>query len=200
MSGEDAGNNNGPDGGNAGADNGGEGDKGFQPITYNTQEELNAAFADRATRAAEAAKNEALKPLVEAGVPLEDALAAYNEKKAAEDAKKDPAVREREAHEQTQRELAAYKAKEARDTLSKEVAKELKIGDHPIPAELLAGTTKEAMLDHGKAIIAFIEGLAGGTVGVRPPAYNPDQGYNSQDSSKTSSDPIRNMMMTGSFQ
>ena len=202
MSGEN--NNDGADGakgqGADGGKDGGkppEGDNGFKPVTYSTQEELNAAFADRATRAAESAKAEALKPLVEAGVPLEDALAAWTEKKAAEDAKKDPAVREREAHEQTQRELAAYKAKEARGTLSKEVAKDLKVGEHPIPAELLAGTTKEEMVAHGQALIAFIEGLAGN--GVKPPAYNPNQGHNQQDQ-VNSGDPIRNLFMTGQFQ
>lgn len=170
---------------------------GFKPVTYNTQEELNAAFADRATRAAEAAKAEALKGLPE-GVDLSGVLEGYTAWKTAEDAKKDPAVREREAHEATQRELAAYKAKEARGLLSKEVAKDLKIGEHPIPAELLAGTTKEEMQASGQAIIAFIEGLVGKN-GVKPPAYNPGQGHSNQDQVH-SGDPIRNLFMTGQFQ
>lgn len=199
MSGENDG-KNGPDNTGDGTDGGkGDGkDKDFKPVTFNTQEELNAEFAARAARAAESAKAEALKPLADAGIPLEDALTAWTEKKAAEDAKKEPATLEREAHAETQRKLAAYQAKEARGTLSKEVAKDLKIGDHPIPAELLAGTTKEEMTAHGQALIAFINQLAGQS-GPRPPGYNPDQGHNQQDA-VASGDPIRNYFMTGQLQ
>jgi hypothetical protein len=170
---------------------------GFKPITYNTQAEMDAAFADRATRAGDAARQEALKDLPQ-GADLKSVLEGYTAWKTAEDAKKDPAVREREAHEATQRELAVYKAKEAQGVLAREVAKDLKIGEHPIPAELLAGTTKEEVVEHGKSIIAFIEMLAGGRNGVKPPAYNPNQGHSQQDQVK-SGDPIRNLFMTGQF-
>jgi hypothetical protein len=197
MSGE----NNGPDntgaGGNdpSGATGGGD-NNGFKPVTYNSQEEMDAAFAERATRAANSAKAEALKGLPD-GVDLATAVSGYAEWKKAEDAKKDPAVLEREKHSETQRELQRYRDKEARDTLSREVAKDLKVGENPIPAELLAGTTKEEMEAHGKALIAFIEMLAGN--GPRPPAYNPNQGHSQQDQ-VTSGDPIRNLFMTGQFQ
>lgn len=202
MSGE----NNGPDnanegeGANKGGANGG-GD-GFKPVTYSTQEELDAAFAERATRAANSAKSEALKAFTDAGVSAEDALAGYAEWKKAEDAKKDPAVLEREKHAQTQQELQRYRDKEAREALGKEVAKDLKIkvgtNELPIPAELLAGTTKEEMTAHGQALIAFIQSLTGQS-GPRPPAYNSQQGYSQQDQVATG-DPIRNLFMTGQFQ
>lgn len=179
--------------------NGGSGDegKGFKPVTYSTQAELDAAFAERATRAANSAKAEALKALTDAGVSVEDALEAYNAKKAAEDAKKDPAVKEREKYERTQRELQAYKDKEARDKLAGEVAKALKIGETPIPAELLAGTTKEEMQAHGKALIEFF-GAISGQQGPRPPAYNPLQGQNGNDK-VIAGDPLRSFLETGSF-
>lgn len=198
MSGE----NNGPDdknGGQGGGDGKQQEDSGFKPITYKTQEELDAAFADRATRAAESAKAEALKAFTDAGVSAEDALAAYNAQKAAEDAKKDPAVKERERAERVERELNAYKAKEARDKLSVEVAKNLrvKVGqtETPIPASLLAGTTKEELEASGKAIIEFIQQLAG----TRAPLHNPLQGTNGHDN-VTAGDPLRNYFSTGSFQ
>lgn len=203
MSGE----NNGPDnagagdGAKGGDDKGGDQNNGFKPVTYSTQEELNAAFADRAQRAADSAKQEALKVFTDAGVSAEDALEAYNAQKAAEDAKKDPSVKDREKHEKTQRELQAYKDKEARDKLSVEVAKDLKIkignDEHPIPASLLAGTTKEAMLDHGKAIIEFIGQLAG-QQGPRAPQHNPLQGHSGEDKVQAG-DPLRNFFQTGSF-
>ncbi|UOW93075.1 scaffolding protein [Mycobacterium phage NoShow] len=175
----------------------------FKPVTYNSQEELDAAFADRATRAAESAKQEALKALTDAGVSVEDALAAYNAQKAAEDAKKDPAVKEREAREKAERELAEYKARETQGKLRVEVAKDLKVKigntETPIPAELLAGTTKEEMQEHGKSLIAFIGQLAGqAQAGPRSPGYNPLQGQNGNDK-VAAGDPLRNYFQTGSF-
>lgn len=207
MSGE----NNGPDGGQqqqgGQGQGGGDGGKqqeqnsGFKPVTYKTQEELDAAFADRATRAAESAKAEALKAFTDAGVSTEDAIAAFNAQKAAEEAKKDPAVKEREARERAERELAGYKAKEARDKLSVEVAKNLKVKvgntETPIPASLLAGTTKDELEASGKAIIEFIGQLAG-QVGPRAPQHNPLQGANGQDK-VAAGDPLRNFFQTGSF-
>lgn len=202
MSGE----NNGPDDKNGGQGQGGgdgkqEQNSGFKPVTYNSQEELDAAFADRATRAAESAKQEALKALTDAGVSVDDALAAYNAQKAAEDAKKDPAVKERERAERVERELQAYKDKEAQGKLRAEVAKTLKVKigqtETPIPAELLAGTTKDELEASGKAIIAFIGQLAGQT-GPRSPQHNPLQGTNGDDKVKAG-DPIRNFLTTGSF-
>ena len=200
MSGE----NNGPDNAGAGdqGQGGGDGKEKFTPVTYKSQEELDAAFAERANRAAASAKAEALKALTDAGVSVEDALKAYNDQKAAEEAKKDPAVKEREAHERTQRELQAYKAKEARDKLSVEVAKDLKIkvGNEtvPIPAQLLAGTTKEEMIEHGKAIIEFFGTLGVQNGGRRPPQHNPLQGHNGEDK-VAAGDPLRNYLETGSF-
>ncbi len=192
-------------GGGAGG-NGGEGAPGgeqgkdgkteFKPVTYNTQEELNAAFADRSTRAAETARKEALKAFEDAGATPEQAIEAWKAHKAAEDAKKDPAVREREARENVERELAEYKAKELRGKLAGEIAKELKVGDTPLPPELLAGNTKEEMTAHGQALIAFIEQLAEGY--VRAPSYNPAQGH-SGEQKVTAGDPIRGFMSTGSF-
>lgn len=191
-------------------DNGGQGggdgkqqenNSGFKPVTYNSQEELDAAFGERATRAKDAGKQEALKALTDAGVSVEDALAAYSAQKAAEDAKKDPAVKEREARERAERELAGYKAKEARDKLSVEVAKTLKVKvgntETPIPASLLAGTTKDELEASGKAIIEFIGQLAG-QVGPRAPKPNPLQGNNGEDKI-TAGDPLRNFFQTGSF-
>lgn len=143
-------------------DNKGAGD-GFKPVTYQTQAELDAAFSERANRAAAAARAEALKGLPD-GVDLATALQGYTEWKKAEDAKKDPAVLANEKAQEIQRELDAYKAKEALATLRTEVAKDdsLKIADGVnLPPELLAGSTKEEMLAHGKAILDFFSGLAG---------------------------------------
>ena len=140
MSGNDGnaggqGTGNANEGGGAGNGDGGAGNGNqFQPVTFKTQEEMDAAFSDRATRAANSAKAEALKPFQDLDVDANTALEGYKAWKAAEDAKKDPAVREREAHEQTQRELEAYKNKEARSKLAGEVSKEIKIGETPIPA------------------------------------------------------------------
>jgi hypothetical protein len=204
MSGENGGNEAGAQGGNSneGGDNaqqnqGGD-DKGFKPVTFSTQEELDAAFADRATRAANSAKAEALKVFQEAGASPEEALEAWTKVKAEEDAKKDPAVKEREAREKAERELQAYKNREARALLSKEVAKDLKVGDTPVPAELLAGSTKEEMEEHGKNLVAFIQQVTGQS-GPRAPGYNPQQGYSNQDQ-VAAGDPIRNMLYTGQFQ
>lgn len=202
MAGEQGPENQGGDQGQGGGDGKEQNQNQFQPVTYKSQEELDAAFSERATRAANSAKAEALKALTDAGVSVEDALAAYNDKKAAEDAKKDPNVKEREKHEKTQRELQAYKDKEVRDKLSIEVAKDLKIKvgqqEVPIPAELLAGTTKEEMEAHGKAIFAFFGQLTG-QQGPRPPQYNPLQGQNGEDKVQAG-DPLRNFLQTGSFQ
>lgn len=170
----------------------------FQPVTYKSQEELDAAFSDRATRAAESAKKEALKSFEDAGATPDQALEAWKAWKAEEDKKKSPEALEREKRETAERELQTYKNKEARDKLSKEVSQNLKVGDHPLPAELLAGSTKEEMEAHGKSIIAFIEQLAGKS-GPRSPEYNSAQGYSQQDK-VNSGDPLRNLFMTGSFQ
>lgn len=170
----------------------------FTPVTYKSQEELDAAFSERATRAANTAKQEALKPFQEAGIGVDEAIEAYNAKKAEEDAKKEPSVKEREAREKAERELQAYKDKEVRDKLSIEVSKEIKIGDTPIPASLLAGTTKEEMTEHGKAIVEFFGQLTG-KQGPRPPQYNPLQGVNGEDK-VAAGDPLRNFLTTGSFQ
>jgi len=169
----------------------------FKPVTYSTQAEMDAAFAERANRAAAAAKAEALKGLPE-GVDLNTALQGYTEWKKAEDAKKDPAVLAAEETAKVQRELDAYKAKEQLTTLRAEVAKDesLKIGEHQLPAELLAGSTKEEMLNHGKALIGFIQQLAGSV--PRAPGYNPLQGHSQQQQQKPA-DPIRNFFETGSF-
>lgn len=201
---EGNGNTNGGQGQGAGGEGGGAGNQGgqqqqntFQPVTFKTQDEMDAAFSERANRAAASAKAEALKPFQELGVDANTALEGYKAWKAAEDAKKDPAVREREAHEQTQRELEAYKNKEARATLSKEVAKDLKIGETPIPAELLAGSTKDEMVAHGNAIIAFFQTLAGQT-GPRAPQFNPLQGTGGEQKLQAG-DPLRNYFETGQF-
>ena len=173
----------------------------FKPITYKTQEELDAAFSERANRAAQTAKQEALKALTDAGVSVEDALAAYNAQKTAEDAKKDPAVKERERAERVERELAEYKAREARGKLSAEVAKTLKVKvgntETPLPAELLSGNTKDELVEHGKALINFITGIVG-QVGPRSPQHNPLQGQNGEDR-VAAGDPLRNYFQTGSF-
>lgn len=199
MSGAGAAGGDGGGNGGEGAPGGEQGKDGkneFKPVTYNTQEELNAAFAERSTRAADTARKEALKAFEEAGATPDQAIEAWKAHKAAEDAKKDPAVREREARENVERELAEYKAKEARTALAGEVAKELKIGDTPIPANLLAGANKEEMVAHGQALIAFIEQLSEGY--VRAPQYNPNQGYGGEQK-VTSGDPLRNYVNTGQF-
>lgn len=184
--------------GNNGGEGGGNGGDGFKPVTYSTQAEMDAAFADRAKRAADSAKAEALKVFTDAGVSAEDALEAYNAQKAEEEAKKGPEAKERERAEHDRAELRSYKAKEARDKLAKEVSKDLKFGDTPIPAELLAGTTKEEITAHGAALLAFIEQLAG-QQGPRAPQHNPLQGHNGQDK-VNAGDPLRNFFTTGSFQ
>ena len=173
--------------------------EGFKPITYSTQAELDAAFSERANRAAATARAEALKGLPD-GVDLNTALTGYNEWKKAEDAKKDPAVLANEKVAEVQRELEAYKAKEAVTKLRTEVSKDesLKIADGvQLPPELLAGSTKEEMLAHGKAILEFFSGLAGSA--PRAPGYNPFQGHSEQQQAKVG-DPIRNFFETGSFQ
>lgn len=201
MAGEQ-GNNNGP-----AADGGKDGDEseksskddGFKPVTYKTQDELNAAFADRATRAAEAAKAETLKPFLEKGVDPDKAIEVYETWKAEEDKKKSPEALANEKYQEVQRKLQAYEEKEARSKLSAEVAKDLKIGETPIPAELLAGSTKEELMAHGQALVAFISAVVGGKLGPRAPGYNPDQGHGSDGELQTG-DPIRNLFMTGQFQ
>ena len=172
---------------------------GFKPVTYQTQAELDAAFSERAYRAAAAARAEALKGLPD-GVDLATALQGYTEWKKAEDAKKDPAVLANEKNAEIQRELDAYKAKEALATLRTEVAKDdsLKIADGvQLPANLLAGSTKEEMLAHGKAILDFFSSLA--NTAPRAPGYNPFQGHTEQQQQR-SADPIRSYFETGSFQ
>ncbi|AZS06572.1 scaffolding protein [Mycobacterium phage JacoRen57] len=173
----------------------------FTPVTFKTQAELDAAFAERATRAANSAKQEALKPLQEAGIGVDEALQAYQKVKAEEDAKKDPATKERERNAQLERELQEYKNKEARAQLSAEIAKDLKVKvgqqEVPLPAELLAGSTKEEIEAHGKAILEFVGSIVG-QAGPRPPAYNPLQGQNGQDKIQAG-DPLRNFFSTGSF-
>lgn len=197
----------------SGPENQGQGDQGqgggdgkqeeqkFQPVTYKSQEELDAAFSERATRAANSAKAEALKAFTDAGVSAEDALAAYNAQKEAEEAKKGPEAKEREKAEKDRAELRRYKDKEVRDKLSVEVAKDLKIKvgqqEVPIPAVLLAGTTKEEMVEHGRAIIEFFGSLTG-QQGPRPPNWNPLQGQNGEDKVHAG-DPLRNFFETGSF-
>jgi len=199
--------NNGPDTsqqggqGQGGSDGKQEQQDGFKPITYNSQAEMDAAFAERANRAKETGKQEALKAFTDAGVSIEDALEAYNAQKAAEDAKKDPAVKERERAERVERELRAYKDKEAREKLAGEVAKTLKVKvgqqEVPIPASLLAGSTKDELEASGNALIEFI-GQFTGMQGGRPPQHNPFQG-NGGDQKITSGDPFRNYLETGSF-
>ena len=202
MSGND-GNTNGGQGQGAGGEGGGAGGgqqqqtNEFKPVTFKTQDEMDAAFADRATRAATSAKAEVLKPFQELGVEPGAALEAYKAWKAAEDAKKDPAVLEREKNEQLNRELQEYKNKEARGKLAAEISKEIKIGDTPIPAELLAGSTKDEMVAHGNAIVAFFQALAGQT-GPRAPQYNPLQGT-SGEQKVAAGDPLRNYFETGTF-
>lgn len=189
---QDPGKNGGEGGGNGG------GGEQFKPVTYSTQAEMDAAFADRAKRAADSAKAEALKVFTDAGVSAEDALEAYNAKIAEEEAKKGPEAKERERAERDRAELRAYKAKEARDKIAVEVAKDLKYGDTPIPAELLAGTTKDEITAHGAALLAFINQLAG-QQGPRAPQHNPLQGQNGNDKI-SAGDPLRNFFDTGSFQ
>ena len=177
----------------------GKGGEGFKPVTYSTQAELDAAFSERANRAAAAAKAEALKGLPD-GVDLATALNGYTEWKKAEDAKKDPAVLAAEKTAEVQRELDAYKAKEQLANLRTEVAKDdsLKIADGvSLPPTLLAGSTKEEMLAHGKAILEFFSTLAGSA--PRAPGYNPFQGHTEQQQQRPA-DPIRGFFETGSFQ
>ena len=172
---------------------------GFKPVTYKTQAELDAAFSERANRAAATARAEALKGLPD-GVDLATALQGYTEWKKAEDAKKDPAVLANEKAQEIQRELDAYKAKEQVAKLRTEVSKDdsLKIADGiQLPPELLAGSTKEEMLAHGKAILDFFSALAGSA--PRAPGYNPFQGHTEQQQQR-SADPIRSYFETGSFQ
>ena len=183
----------------AGDKNEGGGNDDFKPVTYSTQAELDAAFSERANRAAAAAKAEALKGLPD-GVDLPTALNGYMEWKKAEDAKKDPAVLAAEKTAEVQRELDAYKAKEQLANLRNEVAKDdsLKIAEGvSLPPTLLAGSTKEEMLAHGKAILEFFSALAGSA--PRAPGYNPFQGHTEQQQQK-SADPIRSFFETGSFQ
>ena len=175
------------------------GGDGFKPITYNTQAELDAAFSERANRAAATARAEALKGLPD-GVDLATALQGYTEWKKAEDAKKDPAVLANERAAEIQRELDAYKAKEQLAALRTEVAKDdsLKIADGVnLPANLLAGSTKEEMLAHGKQILEFFSTLANSV--PRAPGHNPFQGHSEQQQQR-SADPIRGLFETGSFQ
>lgn len=172
-----------------------EGDKGFKPVTFQTQQELDAAFAERATRAAQSAKAEALKDLPE-GAQLSDVVQGYQAWKAAEDAKKDPATKEREAREAAERELQQYKEKEARTALADQVSREdgMKIGETAIPASLLVGNTAEEMRAYGKQLIEFYNGLTG----PRAPGHNPLQGRNGEDK-VTKEDPIRSFLSTGTF-
>ncbi|WKV22179.1 head scaffolding protein [Mycobacteroides phage 8UZL] len=174
-----SGSNGGGKGPDAGAGNGGGGEgnggggEGFKPVTFSTQEEMNAAFADRAQRAAAQAKQEALKGLPE-GVSLDDVLAGFNAYKQAEDAKKDEVTKEREAREAAERKLQAIEQAQQLRTKAGEIAKEFKVGDTPIPAELLRGGNEDELKAHAEAIKAFIEPL----VGPRGPRHNPDQGNN----------------------
>lgn len=195
MSG-DQGGNQGDQGQGGSGDSGNDGkqeDKGFQPITYKTQEELDAAFSERANRAAENARKEALKGLPD-GVKLDDLVALHQQKIEEENKKKDPATLEREKHAETQRELERYRTKEARAAAAATVAKDLKIGDTPIPASLLAGDTEDEMKAHGAALIEFFNSVTG----PRRPGYNPDQGRSNEDRA-ASEDPIRTYMATGQF-
>lgn len=179
--------------GGDGGQGGDEGKQGFQPVTYKTQEELDAAFAERASRAAENAKKEALKGLPE-GVKLSDLVDLHNQRVEEENKKKDPATKEREAREKAERELAKYRSKEVRAQLASQVAKGLKVGDTPIPAALLAGDTEDELKAHGAALIEFFNSVTG----PRPPRHNPDQGRNGDDNAP-SEDPIRSFMATGQF-
>lgn len=171
MSGENGG-QNGPEGTGAGEGGKTEGNKPFTPVTYNSQEELNAAFADRSTRAAESARKEALKGLPE-GMTLEQVVEAAGKFQQAENEKKDEVTRERERAEAAEAQIQAYKRAEARAALAKDVAKEIKYGDVPVPAELLQGNTEDELKASGAAILAFLETLGNGP---RPPAHNKDQG------------------------
>lgn len=188
---------------NGGAGNGDENNKQeqqnqFQPVTYKTQEELDAAFKDRVERAESSAKTEALKAFTDAGATPEQALEAWTKWKAEEDKKKGPEAVEREKRQEAERELAQYKNKELLEARRKEAAKDpaLKINDQvSLPAELLSGNTKEEMVENGKAIIAFFTGAQI----PRAPGYNPGQGH-SGDDKVNSGDPLRNFMQTGSFQ
>ena len=184
------------DQGQGGSGDGGDGkkpDEGFKPVTYSSQEELDAAFSERANRAAENARKEALKGLPE-GVKLSDLVALHNQRVEEENKKKSPEALEREAREKAERELERYKNKEARAAAAATVAKDLKIGDTPIPASLLAGDTEDEMKAHGAALIEFFNSVTG----PRRPGYNPDQGRSNEDRA-ASEDPIRTYMATGQF-
>jgi hypothetical protein len=164
----------------------------FKPVTYSTQAELDAAFAERAARAA----SSAVKPIEDLGIGVNDALQIIKDHQAAEEAKKDPATKEREARQRAEQELAEYKSREARANLAAEIARTLKVGDTPLPAELLTGNTREEMISSGQALVNFIGGLVSGV--KRPPGHNPLQGNN--DNGKTATgDPLRNYFSTGSF-
>lgn len=170
----------------------------FTPVTFKTQDEFDAAFKDRVERAEASAKADALKVLTDAGATPEQALEAWKTAKAEEDKKKGPEAVEREKRQEAERELAQYKNRELLEARRKDAAKDpaLKINDQvSFPAELLAGDTKEAMIEHGKAIIAFFTGASI----PRAPGYNPGQGHSGNDK-VTSGDPLRNYMQTGSFQ
>lgn len=172
--------------------------EGFKPVTYSTQQELDAAFAERANRAAETAKKEALKFLPE-GTNPDDVVKGYTEWKAEQDKKKGPDALAREAHEKDKRELEQYKAKEAQALLAQKVSQDpdLKVGDTAIPASLLRGTTEEEMKAFGKELINFFSSVSGN--GVRSPAYNPLQGQGGTPPPQAG-DPIRNYLATGTFQ
>lgn len=161
------------DEGNKGPEDTGKKDEGFKPVTFSTQEELNAAFASRSQRAAEVAKREALKGLPE-GVSLDDVLAGFKANQEAEDAKKDAVTKEREAREAAERKLQAIEAQQQLRTKAGDIAKEIKIGDTALPAELLRGSNEAELQAHGEALKAFIETL----IGPKGPRHNPDQGNN----------------------
>lgn len=186
------------DGGNTGeggkGDDGGKAPEGFKPVTYKTREEMDAAFSERATRAANSAKAEALKMFTEAGVDPAEAVRLAQQAKDEEEAKKSPAKKAQERAETAEAELAKFRAKEARGTLAAEVAKTVKFGETPLPASLLAGDTKEEIESHAKALVEFFNSVGG----PRGPRYNPDQGHNGNDET-ASADPIRTYMASGSF-
>lgn len=195
MAGEggDQGPDNGGEGQGAGGDKGG--DKGFTPVTYNSQEELNAAFADRASRA----KNEVLKVLPE-GKTLEDVLSVYTAAQKAENDKKDELTKERERADAAEKKAQTYEQQQAREKLAGEVAANVKVGDKAIPPSLLRGNTKEELEASANEIKAFCETLV---PAPRAPGYNPFQGGGSavdgnQQVQKV--DPLRSYFETGAFQ
>jgi hypothetical protein len=170
-------------------------DKGFQPVTYKSQEELDAAFANRADRA----RREALKGLPE-GKTLEDVLKTYNEAAAAEDAKKDELTREREARQAAEAKAQTYEQQQARAQLAGEVAANVKVADQPIPASLLRGNTKEELEASAAELKTYCEALLQ-IPQRRAPDYNPFQGGGQQGGGDQSPklDPIRSYFETGSF-